>query len=98
AVRLQPRRRALRGAPAPGRARRLLDRRGAPRRRDREPGRTLPGVALARPLSPRANGVRLKSDPAPTWEEPNVATNTLSILKPSVNNLSTRIFVRAAGL
>jgi glutathione S-transferase len=27
-----------------------------------------------------------------------VATNTLSILKPSVNNLSTRIFVRAAGL
>jgi glutathione S-transferase len=24
--------------------------------------------------------------------------NTLSILKPSVNNLSTRIFVRAAGL
>jgi glutathione S-transferase len=27
-----------------------------------------------------------------------VAANTLSILKPSVNNLSTRIFVRAAGL
>jgi glutathione S-transferase len=27
-----------------------------------------------------------------------VATNTLSILKPSVNNLTTRIFVRAAGL
>ena len=27
-----------------------------------------------------------------------MATNTLSILKPSVNNLSTRIFVRAAGL
>jgi glutathione S-transferase len=27
-----------------------------------------------------------------------VATNTLSILKPSVNNLSVRIFVRAAGL
>jgi glutathione S-transferase len=27
-----------------------------------------------------------------------VATNTLSILKPSVNNLSARIFVRAAGL
>jgi glutathione S-transferase len=27
-----------------------------------------------------------------------VSTNTLSILKPSVNNLSTRIFVRAAGL
>jgi glutathione S-transferase len=27
-----------------------------------------------------------------------VATNTLSILKPSVNNLSTRIFVRASGL
>jgi glutathione S-transferase len=27
-----------------------------------------------------------------------MATNTLCILKPSVNNLSTRIFVRAAGL
>src|SRR3954464_7840417 len=27
-----------------------------------------------------------------------MATHTLSILKPSVNNLSTRIFVRAAGL
>jgi glutathione S-transferase len=27
-----------------------------------------------------------------------VATNTLSILKPSVNNLTTRIFLRAAGL
>ena len=25
-------------------------------------------------------------------------TNTLSILKPSVNNLTTRIFIRAAGL
>ena len=27
-----------------------------------------------------------------------MATNTLNILKPSVNNLTTRIFVRAAGL
>ena len=27
-----------------------------------------------------------------------MATNTLSVLKPSVNNLTTRIFVRAAGL
>ena len=27
-----------------------------------------------------------------------MAANTLSILKPSVNNLSVRIFVRAAGL
>ena len=27
-----------------------------------------------------------------------MAANTLSILKPSVNNLSTRIFIRAAGL
>ena len=27
-----------------------------------------------------------------------MAANTLSILRPSVNNLSTRIFVRAAGL
>jgi glutathione S-transferase len=27
-----------------------------------------------------------------------MAANTLSILKPSVNNLSARIFVRAAGL
>ena len=27
-----------------------------------------------------------------------MATNTLSILTPSVNNLTVRIFVRAAGL
>ena len=27
-----------------------------------------------------------------------MAANTLSILKPSVNNLSARVFVRAAGL
>ena len=27
-----------------------------------------------------------------------MAANTLSILKPSVNNLTARIFVRAAGL
>ena len=27
-----------------------------------------------------------------------MASNTLSILRPSVNNLSARIFVRAAGL
>jgi glutathione S-transferase len=27
-----------------------------------------------------------------------MADNTLSILKPSVNNLSARVFVRAAGL
>lgn len=27
-----------------------------------------------------------------------MATNTVSILKPSVNNLSVRIFLRAAGL
>ena len=27
-----------------------------------------------------------------------MAANTLSILKPSVNNLATRVFVRAAGL
>ena len=27
-----------------------------------------------------------------------MAANTLNILKPSVNNLSTRIFIRAAGL
>src|SRR5262249_30504677 len=36
----------------------------------------------------------------PTCPEPEdpMADNTLSILKPSVNNLSVRIFVRAAGL
>ena len=31
-------------------------------------------------------------------EEEQMADNTLSILRPSVNNLSARIFVRAAGL
>src|SRR5688572_23195155 len=34
----------------------------------------------------------------PTARRRQMATNTLSILKPSVNNLTVRIFVRAAGL
>src|SRR5882762_10223614 len=39
----------------------------------------------------------------PTYRKPlpgedEMASNTLSILKPSVNNLTARIFVRAAGL
>src|ERR671935_1345541 len=34
----------------------------------------------------------------PTGKEHEMAENTLSILKPSVNNLTARIFVRAAGL
>src|ERR671935_1431408 len=34
----------------------------------------------------------------PTGKEHEMAENTLSILKPSVNNLTTRVFVRAAGL
>src|SRR5919204_204558 len=34
----------------------------------------------------------------PTGKEHEMADNTLSILKPSVNNLTARIFVRAAGL
>src|SRR4029078_4424860 len=34
----------------------------------------------------------------PVLREVQVPANTLSILKPSVNNLTVRIFVRAAGL
>jgi len=34
----------------------------------------------------------------PAEREDHMAANTLSILKPSVNNLTARIFVRAAGL
>ena len=38
-----------------------------------------------------------RSPMTPTPRGDRMATNTLSILKPSVNNLTTRIFVRAAG-
>ena len=46
-------------------------------------------VALRRPLA--------EESVLPTREE-HMAANTLNILKPSVNNLTVRIFVRAAGL
>ena len=59
----------------------------APRRRDRASRLSLPGVVVRRPLT---------EEPVPLGG--HMATNTLSILKPSVNNLTTRIFVRAAGL
>ena len=39
-----------------------------------------------------------RSPKNPTTREEHMASNTLSILKPSVNNLTVRIFVRAAGL
>ena len=46
------------------------------------------GVAVGRPIA---------EEPLPIEEE-QMATKTLNILKPSVNNLTVRIFVRAAGL
>ena len=87
-ARLHPRRRAARGAQDPGRARRLQHRPDPPRRRDRGPRRPLTRVALGRPFP--QGPVQL--------QEKTMAANTLSMLMPSVNNLSARIFVRAAGL
>ena len=56
------------------------------------------GSSSARGPRSRTTGDR----PTRTADEPekedDVASNTLSILKPSVNNLTTRIFVRAADL
>ncbi len=60
---------------------------GGARGRDRAPHRPLARVALRRPLAQR-----------PVLEGGDMAANTLNILKPSVNNLTARVFVRAAGL
>ena len=62
--------------------------RGPPRRRDRAADRALAGVAVGRPVAEEPLLARRR----------DMATNTLSILKPSVNNLAARVFVRAAGL
>ena len=59
------------------------------RRRDRDPRRALAPVPVGRPLAEGSLHVSHGG---------TMAANTLSILKPSVNNLSVRIFVRAAGL
>src|SRR3989440_6189422 len=51
--------------------------------------------------SSRGHGPRSRTtDPRriPTKGRTSMASNTISILKPSVNNLTVRIFVRAAGL
>ena len=52
--------------------------------------RALARVALGRPLAART--------PTADRRRSTMAANTLNILKPSVNNLTARIFVRAAGL
>src|SRR5207247_1439922 len=88
AARPHARRRAARGAQDPGRARRLQHRPGAPRRCDRDACGAVTSVALRRPVAEEP--LRLAED--------HMASNTLNILKPSVNNLTVRIFVRAAGL
>ena len=62
--------------------------RGPPRRRDRGARPALAAVALGRPRPRRI----------PTADGGHMAAITLNILKPSVNNLTVRIFVRAAGL
>ena len=81
-------RRAARGAQAPRGAGRLPHRPGAPRRRHRGARHAFTRVPLGRPLAEGS---------LPLTED-HMAANTLNILKPSVNNLTVRIFVRAAGL
>ena len=85
---LHAHRRAARGAQAPRGARRLQHRPDPPGRRDRGARPALAGVAVGRPSAEEP--LRIAED--------QMAANTLNILKPSVNNLSARIFVRAAGL
>ena len=80
--------RAARGAQAPRGAGRLQHRAGPSRGRDRGDRHAVAGVALGRPIA---------EEPLPIEEE-QMATMTLNILKPSVNNLTVRIFARAAGL
>ena len=53
--------------------------------------------ALVRALARVAVGRPLAEEPLPLGGG-RMAANTLNILKPSVNNLTARIFVRAAGL
>ena len=48
--------------------------------------------------APRCRTTARGRTPTAPDREDHMAANTLSILKPSVNNLTTRIFVRAAGL
>ena len=87
--RLHARRRAARGAQAPRRARRSQHRRDPPRRRDRGARPAITRVALGRPIAQGS---------LPRHREDRMAAITLNVLKPSVNNLTVRIFVRAAGL
>src|SRR5207253_7895034 len=77
-----------RGPQAARRARRLQHRPRAPRGRDREPHPALTRVAVGGPVAEASLRVA----------EEQMAANTLNILTPSVNNLTVRIFVRAAGL
>ena len=84
-------RRAARGPQAARRARRPPHRPRPRRRRDRG---ARPQDAPDAQRRPRAQaGVPITEE-----EEDGMADITLNILKPSVNNLSARIFVRAAGL
>ena len=68
---------------------RLQHRPGPPRRRDRGARRAFARVAVGGPVA---------QGPLRVNKEELMAANTLSILKPSVNNLAARVFVRAAGL
>ena len=87
-ARVHAHRRAAGGAQAPRRARRPQHRRDPPGGCDRGARAAIAGVALGRPIAEEP--LRIAED--------QMAANTLNILKPSVNNLTVRIFVRAAGL
>src|SRR5205085_10645788 len=81
-------RRPARGAQDPCRARRRPPRAGPSRGCNRDARRAIASVAVGGPV---AQGSLLATGG-------RVAANTLNILEPSVNNLTVRIFVRAAGL
>ena len=94
AGRAHARRRAVRGPSHPHRTRRLQHRRDTPRRCDRNPGRALAAIALGGPLAaPALYRQRLTKQEGETS-----MTVALKVLKPSVNNMAVRVFVRAAGL
>ena len=87
--RLHPRRRAVRGAQAPRRARRPPHR----------PQHLADAIEiLVTRTRPTLSEDRSPEEPATKRRRTHMAANSLSILPPSVNNLTVRIFVRAAGL
>src|SRR4051812_48439361 len=55
-------------------------------------------TSLSRTAHAHPDRVEVRGCERQQIQEGHMAANTLSILKPSVNNLTVRVFVRAAGL